>query len=184
MEILGICGSLRKGSYNRLLLNNVAVLAGDEGAGLRIFDIAKIPFYNADNDGEEKPEAVLEFKDAIEKADGLLMATPEYNYSLPGVLKNAIDWASRPAYKSVLAHKPAAIVSASISPLGGARAQIHLRDVLAGTLTPVYRCPDYLLPAAQSQFDENGILGDSERRGLLQRFVREYLEWISGLKAK
>ena len=180
MKILGISGSLRKGSFNTLLLRAAQKTIGS-GAALEIFDLSKIPLYNADIDGETKPESVQDLLDAVSNSDGLILATPEYNYSVPGVLKNAIDWASRPAFQSVLAQKPAGIISASASPLGGARAQVHLRDVLAGTLTPVFPTPDYLLPSAQNAFDRTGALTDETAERRLKRYLAGFLEWVSRL---
>lgn len=183
MEILGICGSLRKKSLNGLLLKSAADVITAEGSTLTVFDLSDIPFYNADLDGETKPGPVAGFIRAIDQADGLLFATPEYNYSIPGVLKNAIDWASRPGYQSILKGKPAGILSASISPIGGARGQIHLRDVLSATLTPMYQAPDCLLPLAQHAFDDNGVLKDQQVSDRLNRYVKGYLAWVTDMAA-
>ncbi|SDP67686.1 NADPH-dependent FMN reductase [Desulforhopalus singaporensis] len=180
MKIVGISGSLREGSYNRLLLRAAQGMV-EEDDSLKIFDLQQVPFYNADADTEIKPQPVQLLIDAVAGADGLLFATPEYNYSIPGVLKNAIDWASRPAYKSVLANKPTAILSASVSPVGGARAQVHLRDIFSGTLTPVYPAPHYLLPSAPKAFDVDGQLVDKNVRDGLKRYLTGYLQWVSGL---
>lgn len=177
MTLLGISGSLRKGSYNTLLLK-AAVTMMENRAPMTVFGLTDIPFYNADVDGSEKPAPVQRLLDAISSADGLLIATPEYNYSIPGVLKNAIDWASRPAFNSVLLNKPAAIISASQSTLGGVRAQVHLRDVLAATLTPVFPSPDFFLPTAQNAFNEAGELVDETFRRRLQRYLDNYLVWL------
>ncbi len=178
MNILGISGSLRQDSHNTRLLK----AAGDALAGratLRIFDLAEIPLYNGDLDGERKPAPVVQLLEAIAAADGLLFATPEYNYSVPGVLKNAIDWASRPAYKSVLRGKPSGILSASPSSLGGARAQVHLREVLAATLAPVHRAPDFLLASAHKAFDGAGKLADEATAALLAQYLQGYLDWVA-----
>ncbi|MBW1637287.1 MAG: NAD(P)H-dependent oxidoreductase, partial [Deltaproteobacteria bacterium] len=128
-----------------------------------------------------RPEQVVRFIDAIADCDGVLFASPEYNYSIPGLLKNAIDWASRPAYKSVLAGKPVAIVSASKSPVGGARGQSHLRDILSATLSPVVPSPPFLLPQAADKFNREGILTDSASLQRLERYLKEFTEWISRL---
>ena len=121
MKILGISGSLRAGSYNTLLLTNAAKNL-EEPHSLDIFSLMDIPFYNEDLEGEQRPAPVQGLLDAIDDADALLFATPEYNHSVPGVLKNAIDWASRPAFDCVLGGKPTGILSAAMSPVGGARA--------------------------------------------------------------
>jgi len=182
MKILGICGSLRNGSYNMFLLQNAAAIIRKEGAEFESFDLSEIPLYNADLDGDSKPQPVKKFIEAIANSNGLMLATPEYNYSIPGVLKNAIDWASRPGFQSVLKNKPAGIVSASMSAVGGARAQVHLRNVLASTLSPVFLNPDYLLPSAQNAFDEHGELQDSTARDRLQRYIQHYVEWLAKLQ--
>ena len=178
MKILGISGSLRQSSFNTRLLEAAGAIAAEEGSSVELFDLSDIPFYNEDIDGEQKPDAVAALIEAIDNADGLLFASPEYNYSVSGVLKNAIDWASRPAYKSVLAGKPSGIVSASVSPMGGVRGQIHLRDILAGTLTPVYPAPDYLLAAAQEAFDGDGALSDATALRRLDRLIKGFMEWV------
>lgn len=179
MKILGICGSLRSGSFNNLLLAAATEVASDAGATVVRFDIGGLPFYNADLDNDSKPAPVAALIEAIAAADGLLVATPEYNYGVPGVLKNALDWASRPAYKSVLANKPTAIISASMSAIGGARAQAQLRAILAGTLTPVFLAPDFLLPLAQKAFDDQGALRDSQAIGRLDQYIKAYLAWLA-----
>ena len=180
MKILGISGSLRGASFNSLLLEAARRLV-PEGAQMEIFSLADIPLYNADIDGDAKPPPVQALQQSIAACDALLFATPEYNYSMPGVLKNAIDWASRPAFKSVLAHKPAAIVSASPSPLGGVRAHAHLRDVLAGTLTPVFLAPAYVLGSAQNAFDDAGRLVDETAERRLRRYLAEFVDWVGAL---
>lgn len=177
MNILGICGSLRKASFNRLLLKASARCVEESGSTLTTFDLSGIPLYNADIDGEKKPERVASLIEAIKNSDGIIIASPEYNYSLSGVLKNAIDWASRPAFKSVLAGKPCLILSASMSPTGGARGQAHLRNILAGTLTPVYRAPDYLLPSARDAFDSDGQLINDQASERLVRQIKGFMKW-------
>jgi chromate reductase, NAD(P)H dehydrogenase (quinone) len=181
MKILGISGSLRKGSYNTLLLRAARQLI-DKDANLEIFDISTIPFYNADIDGEVKLYPVHRLLESISGSDCLLFATPEYNHSIPGVLKNAIDWASRPAFQSVLRKKPAGILSASTSSVGGARAQEHLRGVLSSTLTPVFLTPDYLLPLANKAFDGSGMLIDETDENRLKRYLAEYCDWVLKLQ--
>lgn len=177
MKILGISGSLRRDSYNRLLIKSAGALL-DHGATLEVGEIGDIPLYNGELDGKEKPASVQRLLDAIAAADGLLIATPEYNYSVPGVLKNAIDWASRPAFESVLRDKPTGILSASMSTLGGARAQVHLREVLAATLTPVYLAPDFALPSAHTAFDAAGQLVDASTRDYLRQYLAGYTAWL------
>ena len=181
MQILGISGSLRQDSCNTQLLKTAAAMLPSAWS-MRITGCAGIPLYDAALDGESKPEAVMRLKEAIAAADGLLIATPEYNYSLSGVLKNAIDWVSRPAYRSVLAGKPAAIVSAAASHVGGGRAQSHLRDILSATLTPVVPAIPFLLPMAPSQFSADGSLKDGDTARRLQQYLLEFTVWIERLR--
>lgn len=180
MMILGISGSLRAGSYNTLLLKNAATML-ESPHEMTLHDLENIPFYNEDVENKQRPPAVEELLDAIEQADAVLFATPEYNHSVPGVLKNAIDWASRPAFKSVLVGKPAGILSAAMSPVGGARVQMHLKDVLASTLTPVYSAPDYLLPLAQKAFSDKGELSDETAARRLRRYVSGFIDWVDSI---
>ena len=177
MKLLGISGSLRKASFNTKLLGAASRVAESSGVEVTCFDIGTLPHYNGDLDGDEKPAPVSALKDAIRQADGLLIVSPEYNYGIPGVIKNAIDWASRPAYKSVLAHKPAALLSASMSNIGGARMQAQMKNVLAGTLTPVYPAPEFLVATAQEAFDDDGGLVDEKTRQRLENFVTGFIDW-------
>ena len=181
MKIIGISGSLREGSFNTRLLRCAQSLFPTD-VDLDIFNISDIPLYNGDLDGETKPEAVHALLNSLAECDGLLLATPEYNYSISGVLKNVIDWASRPAYQSVLANKPAAIVSASKGPAGGARAQSQLRHVLGATLTVVYPSREYLLPGAGNAFDELGQLKEEDNRRRLERYLLGFCEWAAKSK--
>jgi chromate reductase len=175
--ILGISGSLRQASFNSALLREVKQLVGS-AADVEIADIGAIPHYNSELDGDDKPAAASRFIEQVSGADALLIATPEYNYSVPGVLKNAIDWASRPAYKSPLAQKKAGLLGASMSPVGSARAQSHLRQILGGTVTPLFPYPDFLAGAAHTKFDDNGRLVDETTRDYLARYVDDFLRWI------
>ncbi len=135
LNMLGIAGSLRKGSYNKMLLNAASGLL-PEGATLEKFDLEGIPVFNADLEGD-MPQRVMEFKAKIKAADAVLIVTPEYNYSVPGVLKNAIDWASRPYGSNSFEKKPVAMMSASPGMLGGSRAQYHLRADADPPWTPL-----------------------------------------------
>ncbi|OEY65102.1 NADPH-dependent FMN reductase [Marinobacter sp. X15-166B] len=179
MKILAISGSLRKGSFNTRLLKAAGEFIGPD-ASIELFDLADIPLYNGDLDGEVKPAPVKALLDAIAAADALLISTPEYNYSVSGVLKNAIDWASRPAFDSVLLGKPTGVISSSMSTLGGARAQVHLRDIFAGTLTPVFLTPDFALATAHKAFDEDGALVNEGTREFLQKYMQGYTQWVAG----
>ncbi|KAA9134173.1 NAD(P)H-dependent oxidoreductase [Marinihelvus fidelis] len=180
MNLLGISGSLRAESFNTSLLGAATRCAADAGATVNHFDIGTLPLYNQDLDGDDKPGPVAALKDAIDKADGLVLVSPEYNYGIPGVLKNAIDWASRPGYKSVLVGKPTVILSASMSVTGGVRMQAHLKNVLAATLTPVYCAPEFALGTAHKAFDDAGELADEDTRKRLDRLINGYIEWAAG----
>ena len=178
MIILGIAGSLRAGSYNRGLLDAAAELA-PEAMEIRVWDgLRDVPHYEAALDTDERrPAAVVELKRAIAAADGLLIATPEYNYSIPGVLKNAIDWASRPGYKSELVGKPAAIMGASGGAAGTARAQIHLREVMYSTLARVMPHPGLLVGGAAAKFTD-GRLTDEPTRAFLVDFLGTFAAYV------
>jgi len=154
ISILGFAGSLRKGSYNRALLRTALDLV-PEGAKLEIFDLDGIPVYNQDLE-PQRPQKVIEFKAKIKAADALLIVTPEYNYSIPGVLKNAIDWASRPPTDNVFQGKPVAIMSASTGMLGGARAQYHLRQTFVFLDMHPINKPEVFVTFADKKFDAGG----------------------------
>lgn len=169
MRLLGIAGSLRQGSYNRGLLRAARELT-PEGVELEELDIRGLPFYDGDLEAAGDPERVTELKDAIRRADALLIATPEYNRGVPGGLKNAIDWASRPPLASPLTGKPVAIMGASTGLGGTARAQQQLRDALGFPGAHVLE-EHVLVPEAFLRFDENGELTDEETRGEVAELV-------------
>jgi len=166
-------------SFNTGLLRAGLDLLG-EGIQLDIMNCGDIPLYNQDLDGETKPVPVEQFFAAIRGCDAFLFASPEYNHSIPGGLKNAVDWASRPAYASILAYKPAAILSASKSIVGGARMQSHLRQVLGSTLTPVFPHPEFLVPLAPGKFDDTGRLTDTETLDRLKQYLDGFTAWAAG----
>ena len=169
IKILGFAGSLRKGSYNKAILRAAKDMAS-EGAGIEIFDLEGIPPYNQDLD-YQMPAKVKEFKDKIRRADAILIATPEYNYSVPGVLKNAIDWASRPIGDNSFAGKPVAVMSASIGMLGGARAQYHLRQTFVFIdMHPVNK-PEVMVPFAADKIDDKGNVTDAKTREKIKELV-------------
>jgi chromate reductase len=176
LRLLGVAGSLRKASLNRALLRAIGETL-PAGLTLDIFDgLAAIPTFDPDMTGE--PEPVTAWKQAIAAADALVIATPEYNYSIPGVLKNAIDWASRPPPTSPLRGKPVGIVSAATGISGGMRAQYHLRQVLVFTNTPAMLQPEVIIPRAQERFDAAGTLTDASTRQLLATFGAALAVWI------
>jgi chromate reductase, NAD(P)H dehydrogenase (quinone) len=159
MRILGIAGSLREGSYNRALLRAARELL-PEGVELVDHDVRALPFYDGDVEAAGDPEAVVRFKQAIREADAILIATPEYNRGVPGVLKNAIDWASRPPLASPLTGKPVAIMGASTGRGGTARAQEQLHSALEFSRAHVLEQPEVLVPEAYLHFDSSGELAD------------------------
>lgn len=170
IQVLGFAGSTRVHSVNAGLLRAAGEVL-PEGMTLEIFDLSPIPFFNQDLLADGKvPEAVLEFKAKIAEADALLIATPEYNYSIPGILKNAIDWASRPMRESPLSGKPVAVMGAG-GKMGTSRAQAHLRQIGLGTNMQVLTRPEVLVQFAPTKFDGQGNLTDAgtreELRGLL-----------------
>lgn len=176
MKFVAISGSLRKASYNTALLHEALKCLPEQATG-EIGEIGDVPLYNQELDGDTKPASVQRLLDQIGACDGLIIACPEYNYGIPGGLKNAIDWISRPAYRSVLAGKPTLIMSASQSPFGGVRALGQLKQVLAGTLTPVYPAPELAVGNAQKMF-ENGALKDEVTLQKLSRLVHDFCNWV------
>jgi chromate reductase len=163
MRLLGLAGSLRAGSYNRGLLRAAAELT-PAGTVFEEHDLRGLPFYDGDLEAAGDPVSVIELKDVIRRADALVIATPEYNRGLPGVLKNAIDWASRPALASPLAGKPVAIMGATTGFAGTACAQQQLRDALEFPGALVLQQPEVLVSEAYLRFDGNGDLVEEEVR--------------------
>ncbi len=177
--ILGISGSLRSASFNTALLKNVlGYMEAGSGVTTHMANIGSLPHYDGDLDGEEKPASVARLIDEVSRASALLIVSPEYNYSVPGVLKNAIDWVSRPAYRSPLAHKPVGIMGASLSPVGTARAQSHLRQILGGTVSTVFPYPDMLVGGAGARFDAQGSIVDESTISHLQRYAEAFVPWV------
>ena len=163
VDVLGISGSLRKGSYNSAALRAAADLA-PQGVRITVGSIAGIPLYDEDLRQASTPEPVKALAAAVGEADAVLIATPEYNYSVPGVLKNAIDWLSR-LDPQPFADKPVAIMGASMGRLGTARAQYHLRQVFVTLDAMVLNKPEVMIPAAHTLVDDEGRLTDESARG-------------------
>ncbi len=183
MRVLGIAGSLRAGSFNRALLRAAVELAPPE-LEIAIFEgLGAIPPYDGDVEAQGDPAPVVAFKRAIHDADALLIATPEYNYGVPGVLKNAIDWASRPPGKSVLNRKPAGIIGASMGPQGTARAQLALRQSLVFTETYAMLRPEVLVARAHEKVDAGGRLTDESTRTHLREFLGALSVWAARFHA-
>jgi chromate reductase, NAD(P)H dehydrogenase (quinone) len=179
MRVLGIVGSLRKGSYNEMLIEAARELAPDGMQIERFERLREIPPYDQDEDARGAPEAVLALRDAIRAADGLLFVTPEYNYNVPGVLKNAFDWASRPAATTPLRGKPAAIMGASSGRSGTIRAQLALRQSFVFTATPALLQPEVLVQFAAEKFDANGRLTDEPTRDFVRKQLVAFQNWIA-----
>jgi chromate reductase, NAD(P)H dehydrogenase (quinone) len=179
LKVLGFAGSLRLGSYNKALLR-AAVDLVPENMNIEIFDLEGVPPFNQDTE-ENMPEKVKEFKKKIREADAILIASPEYNYSVPGVLKNAIDWASRPYGDNPFDGKPVAIMSASVGMLGGARAQYHLRQIFVFlNMYPINR-PEVIVPFAQDKFDASGKLLDDNTKKFLGQLLHSLANWTRKL---
>jgi chromate reductase len=182
IRILGFAGSLRKDSYNKALLRAASGLVRKD-VRLEIFDLEGIPPFNQDLE-DSMPKRVKEFKTKIKTADAILIATPEHNYSFPGVLKNAIDWASRPYGDNSFEGKPVAIMSASTGMLGGARAQYQLRQVLVFLNMHPLNKPEVIVPFAEEKIDEKGRVADKKTREKIKELLESLVEWTLRLKTK
>jgi chromate reductase, NAD(P)H dehydrogenase (quinone) len=180
LAILGIAGSLRKGSYNRAALRAAQQLA-PEGAKVEIFDLDGIPGFNQDEE-RNLPSQVVQLKAKIRAADAILLVTPEYNYSVPGVLKNAIDWASRPYGESAWDGKPVAVMGASPGFTGTARAQHHLRQSFVFLNMYALNQPEVMIGHAQEKFDENGHLTDEKTRQVIRNLLESLVRWTHHLE--
>ena len=175
-RILALAGSLRQGSYNRGLLHAAGELAPD-WVKVQFFDIGTLPFFNEDLEAAGDPEAVRHFKEAIIRANAILIATPEYNGAVPGVLANAIDWASRPTGRSVLRNKPVAVMGAVLGKSGSANAQAALRGVLSRVGAVVVPDPQVLVPHASKLFDEQVNLRDEDTHEEVRQLVEAVAHW-------
>ena len=175
IRILGLAGSLRKNSYNKALLR-AAVQLAPKNTVLETFDLEGIPPFNQDFE-TQPPQKVRDFKAKIRTADAILIVTPEYNYSIPGVLKNAIDWASRPYPDNAFDGKPVAMMGASIGMLGTARAQYHLRQCFVFLNMHPTNLPEVFVPYAQEKFDENGGLKDEKTKQLIVKTLENLTSW-------
>ena len=174
--ILGFSGSLRKDSSHAAILRTLGEAVADR-ADLRLMPLDDVPLYNADHDGDDRPAAVTMIKRRIGEADGVIMATPEYNYGISGVLKNAIDWISRPAYNSPLKGKPALIITSSPGATGGVRAQQQMRDTLAATLSRVVARPEVVIHGVYQKV-KDGRLVDAESLNFATAAVDDLLAEI------
>jgi len=180
LRILGVCGSLRKASYNMAALRACNELM-PEGMSMKIAQIGDLPLFNQDVFDAGMPEAAKRFRAEVAEADGVLIASPEYNFSLSAALKNAIDWASRPPNQS-WQDKPIAIFSCSGGPLGGARVQYDLRRILVQLWGHVLPRPEVFIGSAQTKFDAQGKLTDETTRKFLAELLAGFKVWIARMK--
>ena len=169
LKFVAISGSLRKGSYNTMALRAVQKLA-PSSVTIQQLSIDGVPLYNFDLHSPQQPVIVEELSDAIKAADALIIVTPEYNYSIPGVLKNAIDFLSKHPAKP-FADKPVGIISASPGTLGGVRAQYHLRQIMVAVNAIVLNQPEIMIAQADTKFDEEGNILDENTKEFLRRFI-------------
>lgn len=177
-KIAVLVGSLRKESYNRKMAHVLSTLA-PESLSLEIVEIGNLPLYNQDLDDENTPaEAWLQFRKQIRIADGVLFITPEYNRSIPGVLKNAIDVGSRPYGQSVWSKKPGAVISVSPGAIGGFGANHHLRQTFVFLDIPILQQPEAYIGGAANLFNPQGELTNEDTKKFLHQFMQAYAKWV------
>jgi chromate reductase len=181
-RIVAFAGSLRRGSYNRALIHAAVELAPD-GMTIEPIEIGELPFFNADLEAEGDPPSVVAFQAAVRQADGILIATPEYNDGIPGVLTNTIDWGSRLPGRSPLMGKPVAVMGVSPSQIGTARAQLHLRQLLAHVQARILPPPELLVARAHERFDAGLRLKDEGTRKMLGELLVRFSRWIARERA-
>ena len=181
-RIVAFAGSLRRGSFNSALLRAAQELT-PEGMEIELIDIGELPFYNADVEAQGDPPAVAAYKASLGGADGLIIATPEYNDGIPGVLTNAIDWGSRLPGRAPLSGKPVALMGASPSRIGTARAQLHLRQLLSHVHSRVLPPPELLIASAHERFDESLRLTDESTRDVLAKLLQRFARWMARERA-
>ena len=185
IRVLGIAGSLRKGSFNRGLVRAADEML-PEGMSLDVYELGALPLYNGDVEAAGLPDSVQDFQRRIEAADALLFATPEYNYSMAGVLKNAIDWGSRPSPARQVQPfdgKPVAIMGASAGTMGTARAQYHLRQTFIFLNMYPLNQPEVMIANAAQRFDAGGNLTDDKVRDLIRQLLHNLAVWTRQLQA-
>jgi chromate reductase len=180
LDIVGLCGSLRAGSLNRMVLK-LAAEAAPEGMRLEAVEIRDIPLFDGDVMAKGFPDSVAQLRERIRRADGVVIATPEYNFSIPGVLKNVLDWVSR-GEDQPFAFKPVAIVTASPGPLGGARVQYDLRKVMLFMNAQVLAKPEVFIGGAAGKFGPEGICTDETTRKFVSDQMAALQRWIHGVQ--
>jgi len=181
MKVLGVAGSLRQGSLNRALLR-AAQERAPAGMSIALFDLKAVPLYDGDVEAAGDPPGVAAFKDAIRAADAVLFATPEYNHGVPGVMKNAVDWASRPPRDAALSGKPVGIIGASPGQTGTARGQSQLRQAFEFTDSLCMPQPELLVFRAHEKFDDAGALSDEATGRYLTRYLEAFEAWVRRLR--
>jgi chromate reductase, NAD(P)H dehydrogenase (quinone) len=179
VSLIGMSGSLRSGSFSNAILETLREKFAGE-ADLKVYDLAPIPAYNQDFEGDKRPPAVKQMLADIAAADGLVLCAPEFNHSIPGVLKNAIDWASRPAFASVLAYKPVAIMATSRGPLGGARCLEHMRVALDSCLSRIALAREVIITAAETRIKDGRLVDETclaFATGAVDALLKEIALW-------
>jgi chromate reductase len=180
-RLLALPGSLRQGSYNRALARTLPDLAPD-GVGVEVMELHDIPLYNADLDTDEsRPGPVRELKSRIEAVQGVVVVSPEYNYGVSGVMKNALDWASRPAFRSPMAGKPTGMMGVSGGGSGTMRGQEQLKLTLLGMAARVFAHPGVAVRKGGEKF-EDGVLSDEKTRDFVADYLADLVEWIRGME--
>jgi chromate reductase, NAD(P)H dehydrogenase (quinone) len=179
IRLIGMSGSLRTGSYSNAVLETLREKFAGR-ADLRVYDLAPIPLYNQDFEGDKRPAVVKKLLADIAEADGLVLCAPEFNHSIPGVLKNTIDWASRPAFQSVLAYKPVAIMATSRGPLGGARCLEHMRVALDSCLSRIALAREVIISAADNKIRDGRLVDETSLGfacGAVEALIAEIRLW-------
>jgi chromate reductase, NAD(P)H dehydrogenase (quinone) len=178
-RLIGMSGSLRTGSYSNAVLATLREKFAGR-ADLELYDLAPIPLYNQDFEGDKRPPIVKKLLADIADADGLVLCAPEFNHSIPGVLKNAIDWASRPAFQSVLAYKPVAIMATSRGPLGGARCLEHMRVALDSCLSRIALAREVIITACETKIKDGSLVDETSLGfacGAVEALLKEIALW-------
>ena len=187
IRLVGMSGSLRTGSYSNAILETLREKFAGR-ADLVVYDLAPIPLYNQDFEGDKRPPVVKKLLADIADADGLVLCAPEFNHSIPGVLKNAIDWASRPAFESVLAYKPVAIMATSRGPLGGARCLEHMRVALDSCLSRIALAREVIISATDSKIRDGRLVDEISLGfacGAVEALIAEIRLWrAAGAKSQ
>ncbi len=179
IRLVGMSGSLRTGSYSNAILETLREKFAGR-ADLVVYDLAPIPLYNQDFEGDKRPPVVKKLLADIADADGLVLCAPEFNHSIPGVLKNAIDWASRPAFESVLAYKPVAIMATSRGPLGGARCLEHMRVALDSCLSRIALAREVIISGTDNKIRDGRLVDETSlgfAGGAVEALIAEIRLW-------